>query len=88
MFHRDRRDIESALGLTKSVADKINDTKRKVEQMLKVVEIQNRFVESNFVSIVEPHRVWVKEGLLKFSVDKGKPRETYCFLVRTHQLVR
>eukprot|EP01103_Thecamoeba_quadrilineata_P002494 TRINITY_DN12446_c0_g1_i1.p1 TRINITY_DN12446_c0_g1~~TRINITY_DN12446_c0_g1_i1.p1 ORF type:complete len:776 (+),score=181.15 TRINITY_DN12446_c0_g1_i1:136-2328(+) len=64
--HVDYQNITAALADLKSVAATVNETRRKYEQMSKVVEIQQS-ISGNFMNLVEPHRICLRDGDLTLS---------------------
>jgi len=63
--HPDYEDITLALENMKAIASVINEAIRVNENRIKVVEIQNLFVSPGHqLSLVEPHRMFVREGTL------------------------
>eukprot|EP01102_Stenamoeba_stenopodia_P014614 TRINITY_DN4877_c0_g1_i1.p1 TRINITY_DN4877_c0_g1~~TRINITY_DN4877_c0_g1_i1.p1 ORF type:complete len:794 (-),score=150.51 TRINITY_DN4877_c0_g1_i1:107-2488(-) len=82
--HPDYEPLRSSLEKVKQVADNINDSIKKAENRQKVLEIQNSFVSNSIftseVRIVEPSRVFIKEGgLLKICRKARKMRYFFLF---------
>jgi RhoGEF domain/PH domain len=78
--HPDRGDLERALTEMEKVAKLINESVRQAEARAKVLEVQNSFVNIGGVTLVVPHRVFVKEGVLtKVCRRTNKPRVFFLF---------
>eukprot|EP00003_Mantamonas_plastica_P006507 TRINITY_DN15316_c0_g1_i1.p1 TRINITY_DN15316_c0_g1~~TRINITY_DN15316_c0_g1_i1.p1 ORF type:complete len:361 (-),score=118.43 TRINITY_DN15316_c0_g1_i1:28-1110(-) len=74
--HPDYEGLQLALGKMKEVANEINEAIRSRENRDKILSIQERCTGG--VQLVEPHRVFVKEGELgKFSRKKVQ-RKYFC----------
>ena len=58
--HADRRALEKALGIVEQAATHINEGIRRRENMEKILEVQ----QDEGVSLVQPSRVFMKEGTL------------------------
>eukprot|EP01100_Stratorugosa_tubuloviscum_P012889 TRINITY_DN625_c0_g1_i1.p1 TRINITY_DN625_c0_g1~~TRINITY_DN625_c0_g1_i1.p1 ORF type:complete len:780 (+),score=334.84 TRINITY_DN625_c0_g1_i1:1-2340(+) len=72
-------DLEMALKSIKDIATYINDFNKKSEQINKVIKVQNSLV-GDCANIVEPSRVWLKEGYLSSFDQYNQIVRYYCFL--------
>lgn len=71
--HRDYSDLQLALEKMQDVAFYMNERKREVESMEKILEIQNKCTKQ--VNLVGPQRKFVREDILKIDEDgQGKER--------------
>lgn len=76
--------MKDAQQKVETVALHINEVKRRVEQMSKLFEIQNR-ITGDFDTLIEPHRKLIREGSLTAITSSGlfgslKPRKRLFFL--------
>jgi hypothetical protein len=63
--------LNDALHKIKHIATHINDAKRQVENMSKLIEIQNRISGSMGTTLIAPHRRLIREGVLQTIENKG-----------------
>lgn len=82
--HEDHHQLKVAVDRVKQVADDINESIKRAENRQKVLQIQNSFMASSIfaseVKIVEPSRVFIKEGsLLKICRKARKMRHFFLF---------
>jgi FYVE/RhoGEF/PH domain-containing protein 5/6 len=90
--HQDLENIEKALVQMKVTANYINEEKRKAENMEKVLKVQNSLLfedGSPSLTLVEPHRRYVREGevsmidlknLSSVELDFNQAKTFYLFL--------
>ena len=62
--HPQMEALDSALAKAESIAEHVNESKRHVENMSKLLDIQNRLHDNKFV-LFKPDRRLLREGMLK-----------------------
>ncbi|EFA82665.1 pleckstrin domain-containing protein [Heterostelium album PN500] len=77
--HPDFPHITEGLEIIKKVAISINDTKRRADNSLKVIEVQNKLV-GKFPNLVVADRRYVHEGYLLSGPSNVKTKKVYIFL--------
>ncbi|EGG18557.1 pleckstrin domain-containing protein [Cavenderia fasciculata] len=78
--HPDFTHISEGLDIIKKVAISINDTKRRADNSLKVIEVQNKLV-GKFPNLVVADRRYVHEGYVsQLGHSKEKTKKLYIFL--------
>lgn len=76
---RDRKATQTAFDEIRSIASHINEQKREVESLSKLIKIQNGIRGLKF-ALFEPHRHLCKEGALLVQKNREKPKERIVFL--------
>eukprot|EP01119_Soliformovum_irregulare_P026201 TRINITY_DN9942_c0_g1_i2.p1 TRINITY_DN9942_c0_g1~~TRINITY_DN9942_c0_g1_i2.p1 ORF type:complete len:828 (+),score=248.48 TRINITY_DN9942_c0_g1_i2:51-2486(+) len=79
--NHDKPNLMSALHQIRIVADQVNENSRKEENRQKVVQIQHELAGD--FDLVAPHRIWIREGVLKMSFPESEVTGSfyyYCFL--------
>ncbi|GAM17857.1 hypothetical protein SAMD00019534_010320 [Acytostelium subglobosum LB1] len=77
--HPDFLHISEGLKVIKEVAISINDTKRRADNSLKVIEAQNKLV-GKFPNLVVADRRYIHEGFLMHGPSNAKAKRVYVFL--------
>eukprot|EP01133_Synstelium_polycarpum_P015395 gene15395-18258_t len=77
--HPDYPHISEGLEIIKRVAMSINDTKRRADNSLKVIEAQNKLI-GKFPNLVVADRRYVHEGYLLSGPSNLKAKKVYIFL--------
>jgi hypothetical protein len=80
--HVDRDAIEQALSLMQGVATSINETKRATENNAKLTQISRETECPKDITIVEPHRRYLYEGVL-YKCDKDDSQQVRRILTST-----
>jgi hypothetical protein len=89
--HPDYINIENCYKKTQAVAEYVNDRKKHLENLQKMLEIRDRVQEAKGFTLVTPSRTYVREGMLGKVNAHGKLQDRYFFLFNdclcTYQIV-
>lgn len=83
--HPDVQLLTDALKMIKEIASYVNEDIRQSELMHKVGEIQSR-LSGKFESIVQPSRLFVREGPLMERYNQKPPKQRHIFLFNDSML--
>ena len=82
--HVDRDNIEKALAAIEEVASSLNEAQRSFESTERLLRCQQRLKGADFLTLIEPHRHWIREGAILQRCARLGPsapyKECYYFL--------
>lgn len=76
----DHDDVVKALAKIKEIAAFVNEGIRSMERMSKVLQVQNQVSHFPEASLVQPSRLYVREGVFVEKLPKEDPHSVYLFL--------
>ena len=77
--HPDHRNLSRCCAAVATLAHEVNEHVRSKENFVKLLEIKRKFPAARGPTIVEPRRVFVREGVLQKLCRKG-PKKRMFFL--------
>ena len=78
--HPDFASLEQCLKKTLAIADYVNEKKRNVENLQKMLEIRDHMTDLKGLQLVHPARQFIRDGLIMKVNNYGKGQMRHMFL--------